>query len=413
MARNEPLSKGEKRLLIAFVILVLVIGGVGYGFHSINVNPVVNIPTPPPMPNPNARDLYVAAQGLQVTNLTIGTGPSAYTMSIDDIYETIQAGKIVPNPKQRSLTPKLVDMQALMVANAPVFNMVRQGFACEYREVPMRSFSQPLPHLSKMRALARTMMADGEVKCASGNWDGGAERFIDILRLGNDLPRGGVLISGLVGVAVQSIGRAVAWDTVDHVSAAGAKRAARRLEEIATTRVPYADILQEEKFAGQAGLLEVFNMPRWRTEMLPKLADSGSGPTFSATSLRIQLAGKRTIMANYTRYMDVLIANERNPSAAKPPPVPTDPVSSMIVPTFAKARARYVAAESENNRLLLAYALRAYKLEHGAYPNSLNALVPAYLKALPADPTAASGKFDYTRTGNTYTLGGAGTEEAK
>ena len=414
MARNEPLSKGEKRLLIASIAFVIAAGAIGYGFYSINVNPVVKIPEPT-MPSPNARDVYMAAQGLMVYTMNVGTGPSGYSLSIDDVYGSIQAGKIVPNPKRPGTpVPKLADMQALTAMNAPVFNMVRQGFACEYRETPARSFSQLFPHYSKLRSMARVMRADGDVKCVSGDWDGGAERFIDIMRVGNDIPRGGVLIAGLVGVAIQAIGREDAWDTVDHVSAAGARRAARRLEAMAATRVSYADVLQEEEWAGQAGLLEMFNTPRWRTQFIPMLAaNSGSGPGTAAFALRIQTASKRTIMANYTRYMDTLIANERNPSAAKPLPAPTDPVSSMLVPVFAKAKSKFVTAESEHNRLLLAYALRAYKLEHGAYPKSLNALAPAYLKAVPADPAAPGGTFQYARTGDSYTLSGAGEAGVK
>jgi len=383
--------------------------GWGTGFFD-QREPVVNIPAPPPMPNPNARDLYVAAQGLEVTDLYIGNGPSGYGLTVDNVYENIRAGKIVTGPKWRVKTPpKLADMQVLMAKNAPAITMIHQGFACEFREVPVRSFNQLFPHVAKMRGLARLMLADGRVRCASGDWDGGAERFIDIIRLGNDLPRGGVMISGLVGVAVQAIGRNDAWDTVDHVSATEAMRAARRLEQIAATRVPYTDVLQEEKWAGQAGLLEMFNASRWRTKVFPVLAGNNAGNAYPpAFDFRVQLASKRVIMANYTRYIDALIYNAKHPSAQIPPPMPTDPVTRMIVPTFAKARSRYVVAESENNRLMLAYALRAYNLEHGAYPASLNALAPAYLKAVPNDPSATSGAYQYARTGSGYTLSGAG-----
>ena len=36
--------------------------------------------------------------------------------------------------------------------------------------------------------------------------------------------------------------------------------------------------------------------------------------------------------------------------------------------------------------ILIQLALHAYRLEHGAYPQSVTELVPGYLKALPLDP---------------------------
>ena len=49
-------------------------------------------------------------------------------------------------------------------------------------------------------------------------------------------------------------------------------------------------------------------------------------------------------------------------------------------------------------------ALRAYRLEHGAYPATLAALTPAYLKQIPNDPFAASGPLHYKRQGSKYVL---------
>jgi len=408
MTARQPLSKGEKRLLIATVLFVIVAGAIGWWFYSINVNPVVNIPEPPPMPNPNARDIYLAAQGLKVPSLP-SIEPAGRHVDIDRVYSSIQAGKIVP-PAPGERPPALADMQALMAKNAPVFAKVQQGVACEYRETPSRSFQQLFPHFAKLRDLARTMLADGDVKCASGDWDGGAERFVDILRVGNDIPRGGVLISMLVGVAIQAIGRADAWNTLDHVSGAEARRAARRLEEIAAHRVSYADILQEEKWATQAGLLELFNTPRWRTQGMLGEVMSESPTAF----FRIQIVSKRTAMTNYTRYMDALIANAKQPytNATKVPPVPHDPVSQMFAPVFTKARIKDVMASTENDLLMVSFALRAYLADHGKYPAGLQALVPAYLKAIPADPFTANGTLRYKRTGKTYVLYSVGPNGA-
>ena len=56
-------------------------------------------------------------------------------------------------------------------------------------------------------------------------------------------------------------------------------------------------------------------------------------------------------------------------------------------------------ADTQNALLLTALALRAYKLDHGADPLTLSALVPGYLQAVPADPFALSGPLHYKHLG--------------
>ena len=53
--------------------------------------------------------------------------------------------------------------------------------------------------------------------------------------------------------------------------------------------------------------------------------------------------------------------------------------------------------ETENELLLTAFALQAYQAEHGDYPATLAALVPAYLPANSTDPFATTGTFRYKK----------------
>ena len=60
--------------------------------------------------------------------------------------------------------------------------------------------------------------------------------------------------------------------------------------------------------------------------------------------------------------------------------------------------------------LLLQLALRAHQLERGAPPPNLQALVPAYLKAVPADPFGAGEPLRYRTDGASYTLWSIGSD---
>src|SRR5262249_42652531 len=148
-----------------------------------------------------------------------------------------------------------------------------------------------------------------------------------------EIPHGGVLIGELVGIACQAIGRRDLWGYADHLDGAQARAAAQRLEGIMARHFSFADTLQEEKWTGQAGLMEVFRRADWRDSLNSAMSDPGgqggqgmlSQQKLSELAQNVQLLfyGKSRILQNYTRYMDQTIANARQPYAAKlaAPPV--------------------------------------------------------------------------------------------
>jgi len=410
LMKKKALSKGEKKLLTAVILFVVMIGGIGYWFYSININPVVSIPTPA-MPEPNALNAYLNAYSLIVPSIYTPAG-SHPSLTVDRIGECIHAGKIGPVPRwgAGAAPPRMSDMQALLAKNAPVIAKVQQGFACEYMNTPARSFSQLPPYYAKMRGLTRVLVADGDVKCASGDWDDGADRYLDIMRVGSDIPRGGPMIAMLIGVAIQSIGRWELWPALDHVSGAGARISAQRLEAMATRQVSYAEVLQEEKYLTQAALMEMFNTPNWRSaktlESLLGLEGKGTRVSRAVNTIWMQTVNKRAVMRNYSKNIDALIAVAKKPYPAmlKTLPLPKDPFCRMLLPVSDKAWLKYAINQTQNDILMLCFALRAYKADHGKYPADLKKLTPAYLKEIPADIFTAGNPLGYKVTGKTYTL---------
>lgn len=378
---KERLTKGEIWLIVVTILLVLLGGGYAYWEYVSNINPVVIIPAPPALPSPNARDVYLAAAQLKVDSLTIGTR----TVTVDDTYDCIRGGVVGPGTRGKKTPPPLVDMQALVTANAPAFAKVRQGFAYEYGSTPMRSLNTLFPEYAQFRGLARAMMADGDVLCATGQWDTATERYLDCIRMGADIPRGGPLIGGLVGVAVQAIGRMEIWTALDHVNGPEARLAARRLEKITPRQVPYANILQEEKWGWQAGLLEAFQSGQWHNWFSYLSSDAGGERWIY--NFRLFFVSKRTVMRNFTVGMDAMIANAKQPfpQCAQSPALPNDLISQKLLPVFDKAWEKFAVNGTQNDLLMVSFALRAYKVEHGTCPASLRQLVPAYLKAIPTD----------------------------
>ena len=274
------------------------------------------------------------------------------------------------------------------------------------------------PHYQKVRGLARLLSLQAQVDTEKGDMGGAINAGLDAIQLGETIPHGGPLIGMLVGVACQAIGRKQAWNEADHLSATQARAAARRLESIRTGHIPFADTLQEEEWETQASLLELMRKRDWPGNMLTTASpdQQGGQESVSASALimetHIRMAGKRRIMANYTRYMDQSIANARQPYAAHLalPPLPTDPMNQILLPVYSGVRLNEVKADTQNALLSVTLALRAYKLDHGVHPTTLSALAPGYLKTVPADPFALSGPLRYKRTGAKYLLYSVGPD---
>jgi len=390
-----PWSRGDKFLMLMLGLVLPLCLAAFFWLRALDQNPAVSIPTPT-MPAPNAHDYYIAATGAVVDDGKISYANGRWNPATK------------PSGDQHFYS--LAGKEKLVAENAGVIKTLHDGFHYPYQETPIRSFSTLLPHLQKMRELARFLSLQAQVDAERGDWGGSINADLDAVQIGETMPRGGPLIGVLVGDACQAIGRRHAWDAVDHLSAAQARAAARRLETIRAAQVPFSDSVQEEEWMGQAGLLELMRRPNWSGEMASAIAPDPSGTQNSASSpgrwvfaTRIRLMGKRRIMGNYTQTLDQVIAAGRKPFAARgpaPTAVPSaDPISDMLTPTLGGTRMNAVNAETQSALLLTLLALRAYKVDHGADPPRLSALVPHYLQAVPADPFALSGPLRYKVAG--------------
>ena len=390
-------SAGDRLLMILLGLVLPLALGVFLWFRALDRNPDITVPMPA-MPATNARDYYIAA-----SNALVDSGKIDFANGRWDP---------ATKPSGDNHFYSLADKEKLVAENAGAVRTLHTGFQSPYQEVPARSFSAAFPHYQKIRALARFLSLQAQVDAGKGDAGGAMAASLDAVQLGETMPHGGSLIGMLVGVACQAIGRRQAWKSADHLSTVQARAAARRLESIRTLHVPFAATLQEEEWEAQASLLEMMHKRDWPGDMLtitsPDQQEGQGTASASAwiTATRIRMAGKRTIMANYTDYMNQSIANARQPYAAHLPlpPLPTDPMSQMLLPVYTSVRLNEVKADTENALLLVTLALRAYKLDHGAYPPILAALAPHYLQAVPADPFALSGPLRYKRTGTRYVL---------
>ncbi|MDW8208545.1 MAG: hypothetical protein RMJ43_11980 [Chloroherpetonaceae bacterium] len=366
-------------------------------WHNLTHVPRVTVPEPR-MPVPNAFDTLVLA-GKRVQE----------HREINNLYHLLQKRALTGVPQDRDTN----NLRASLVAkNAAALELMRQSFGKEYLHPPVRSWDTMFPYLVSFRDLAQLCVLEAQEYAARGAWARSLDSCLDAVELGATIPRGGVLITHLVGISCESLGRAAAWQAVDHLSAEEARRAVARLERVLARTVPIADTLQEEKWAGQAGTAHFFQDPFWRLKQNPLSQWTYPGDEASrleldsiVTCLRLHFYSNERLMRRYTEFMDACIATARKPYIAQGafPAIPQEPLVSALVPAPASVQFQFLNNQAQNTLLLTALALRAFKQERGAYPRELQELVPGYLSQVPADPFGA-GSLVYRRVGESYRL---------
>jgi hypothetical protein len=373
------------------LICVLIAGAAGYWRYA-NQLPVYPAPTIV-MPSPNAYDDYIAAAKMcqAAGGATVAAAPESPGALPPGGYGGPPGGPAAVGGgwQKLALEPDvpLEQVRAVVARNRPALARLRQGFCHEYRSPPVLSFNQATPELGHRQGLARVLVTEGKLAEREGRPNEAAHSYLDCLRLGTDVPRGGAMMHGLVGIAIQCMGLRPLQESADQLDGPTAAAAAREMARL-DARVPsVAETLANEKEATTVDLLEMFRQPDTRRQLLAPYGDSL--PPFFA--LRLSFTPKRQMLDNIRGYMDAVIAGSRRPYYARPaPPLnPNDLLSRLLLSLdFDKVRFKWALRDAQWRITEVRLAVRACEQQHGAPPPSLAALVPDYLPAVPQDPFA-------------------------
>lgn len=387
-------TPGDTILLCAFAAVPLVL--LALVAHLPHPPPVAVVVPTPVLPSPNAFDTFVAAHGVLQDDASC---PVSQAIG-----------------KHSGFTQ--ADKEAMLARNARALSLVRRGLTQPFVCPPVRSFFDP--HFSRasaeFRGLTRLLTLESQVKAGRGDWSGAAQSGLDAIALGEKMAGGSGMLGMLVGGACQAIGRKAVAPTVAHLDAKACRAAARRLESITASHVAFTATLTEEKWQTQASLQQLFRRPHWRGTLLEILCSDTFGKGFGLNGrdqARLLLTSDDALMSHYTRWINAKIADAARPWPPSNVALPPDPLSRALA-DFETPRPRLrdmSGSRTQNPLLMLTLALRAYKLEHGAYPETLAQLRPGYLKIVPADPFAASGPMRYKRRGAKYTLYSLGPDD--
>jgi hypothetical protein len=260
---------------------------------------------------------------------TGGSSPAARPLPNPNGYDDfVKAGRmLIGNPSTNDTMSK-EELATLIATNTETLKLVRLGLSRECREPVEYSTNYTtklLPELGSFKQVVFLLCAEGRLAEMDGRTNDAAGIYLDGIRFGAELGRGGVLISELVSIACENAAMSRLQRLTDWVSAAKCREVASVLQTLDDREEPIADAIEQEK--------------RW------------SRKTFG-------LRGRLESLLNYKQRAN----------------------------TTARVVAKIQTTQLRRRRMILDFAARAYELEKGKPPANVTDLVPEYLKAVPKDP---------------------------
>ncbi len=217
-------------------------------------------------------------------------------------------------------------LRALVSTNAESLRLLRLGLTRQCAlpaDFSMTNVPGMLNDLAAMKRLGQLLVAEGRLAEMESRYGEAAHSYLDAIRLGNEMSRGGFIINRLVGIACEAIGDTPLGKLVPRLTPEEDRQIIVELEKIDSTTVTWDEVLRNEtRFAHY----QPFNPITW-----------------VMTRLEVWRARQRAEVRN-----------------------------KRII-----AHLRLLTAE---------LAVRCYQSEKGNLPTNLEQLVPRYLQRIPLDP---------------------------
>jgi len=275
---------------------------------------------------------------------------------------------------------------------APALNVLRRGFKKPYlhpndRFVSGTAFS---PY-SAFRETARVLLGEANYFEQIEQPGGAANSRLDCIEFGVTLPRGGSMITALVGYAIEAMGTDRFARLLPKLNPAELAHVAGRLESISKKRPPYSETVLNQGLTHTKESLQIFRAPGHLKRMLnpyiwydPDTWDRMTIPRELWDKARFSLANKTALIRENEAYHKEAAAEQQGPyTGDSKVPVPDNALSPVDV---VAGRLKYAKGEAVLALIQTEVALRRYHFAHNRYPDKLAQLVPAYVKSVPVDP---------------------------
>lgn len=220
--------------------------------------------------------------------------------------------------------------------NQEVIALAEEGLMQDYSMSPPFVANQTMTWLGDIRSLARLYIYDGHIKRIDGNLPGMTEQFLNALLFSESITKDGLLINNLVAVAVGSLAIGELYPQLENLDSATLRRAVEVLDRYRDRRVPFDEIMANEK-------------------------------AYSDEMMRQQ---------------------QRNPVEKMMAPLTRLGIDRVLKPAFERFRTAYRDGDTRVIGTLLRARVLLYTLEHGAPPVSLEDVMDG--SEVPIDPATGN-----------------------
>ena len=295
-------------------------------------------------------------------------------------------------------------------------------FDIHYKE----GFSTLLPHLAQLKGLLRVFELRSAALLAAGNTASALKDIETSERIATSMDGEPLLISMLVEYAGQTFVTRMAWQgLVDHRwNSAELERLQALFAGRSDPLRRYVSAIQGERAFALAGIdPETAKL----AEVFSQIQNGQNGPQMEAVGRLVPRGWIRQNQVTIARFYDAVFRNPHTTANQVSLGASDDGIPKVINDRFwpyailARQLVGSVAnAEIKSFRMLaidrmavIACALERYRMANGAYPKTLDNLVPQFISALPADP-ANGGSFAYQpQDEEWYQLASAGPPATK
>ena len=311
-------------------------------------------------------------------------------------------------------------MNAYLDSSAEAMRLARTGSQMEGYFLPLFGdetavlWELLLPSLSHQRRLTIVLAADAHRRARAGDPEGAVEHLLTAQRMGNHLGHGSTLIEGLVGIAVGSVASdrlakfAETYDIPSDILTA----AVAEMEASAADMPTFDELSRAEHALSQSFIDDMMDDPTkfgMITNGIPPgvlpIDYSGANWKKLASALRRVYLPDRAMKRNLNNYYDRIEQGTRKQKDGTPgsileedkliEAIPAwDVVNYATIPSLAYTYEATLRYESNFERAKLRVATEAYRKDNGRMPPTLEALTPAYVRRINADPLTGY-DFDY------------------
>ncbi len=251
-------------------------------------------------------------------------------------------------------TATIGQLQAAENELLPAIERVRKGLEKPaWKQVDYSSSELTIPDLQSYRSIARGLSANGKLAERQNDVKKAADTYLELMQFGESIGRGGLMIDVLVGMACTGIGCHGLYDVRNDVAPDDCIGIASRIAELENRLEPVEDVIHRDRVWTQHAY-------GWQAHLMQYLESES----------------EKNSWTNYS----------------------------------------FISADRLNHAILrllqLEFALRAWKAEHGEWPESLAQMAPALISEVPIDPFPPAGnQLRYSRTDEGYLLYSVGQNE--